>query len=236
MDSVRSVLVLPAGAEIPAAEAVAAADAVVALPPTDPAEFAGERERIEDLLGRTKRLYVAAPPIDSGNARGYLTAALRPGVYGVVARPPSSLEQLRYLESLLEDLEQRAEIRPGLTAMAIGFGTPPALALMAEALGALRGSADRTTWVDWNARLVADALGVEPDSPTVTQSGANMVLAAAAHGLPAVRWVDGSPSEAEIASARALGFRGIATTDAAALARLAAAFPTAEAEESEEAT
>lgn len=236
MDSVRSVLALPAGAEFPAAELVAAADAVVALPPADSGEFAGERERVDGLLGRTERLYVAAPPVDSGDARSYLAAALRPGVYGVVARPPSSLEQLRYLESLLEDLELRAEIRPGLTAMAIGFGTPQALALMAEALSALRGSADRTTWVAWNPQLVADALGVEPDSPTVTQSGANVVLTSAAYGLPAVRWMNGSPSEAEIGSARALGFRGIATTDAAALPRLAAAFPAAEAAESEEAT
>ena len=233
MDTVRAILVLPADAAPPAVSIAETADAIIALPPAEPADFEAERDRVGELLSLSDRFYIAAPPIDSGDARGYLAVALQPGVYGVVARPPSSIEQLRYLESLLEDLEQRAEIRPGLTAMAVGFGTPRALALMSEALDALRGSADRTTWIAWNPLLVAEALGVPPDSPTVAQSGANVVLSAAAHDLPAVYWFNGAPGDDEIAAARALGFRGMATTDPASLPRLIDAFPSAEAESEE---
>ncbi len=225
MDAVRAVLVLPADAEPPAAEA---ADAIVALPPHDAADFAAARGRTAALLPRSDRLYLAAPPIESGAARGYLAAALQPGVYGVAAPAAASLDQLRYLESILEDLEARADIRPGLTAMALRFDTPAALAIMPEALAALQRSAGRVTWVGWSPQRFADALAVPEDSPTVAQAAAQVVLAAAARGLPAVHWTAGRPSGAEIRAARRAGFRGLATSDRAALPHLSAAFPAPE--------
>ena len=231
MDTVRALLVLRWGEPAPFRTDVEAADALIALPPDDPDQFQAAADRVDDLIALGPPLYLAAPPIDSGRARDYLAATLRPGVYGVVARPPASVDQLRYLESILEDLELRAEIRPGLTAMAIGVGTPVALSIIGEALAALRQSADRVVWLAWNPNLIAQALDVEPHSSTVAQSGAQVVLTAAAHNLPAVRWNNQTPSADDIAAARLFGFRGVATSDPAALPGLRDAFPAAPADD-----
>lgn len=219
MDTVRAILMLPAQFALPPAEALTGADALIAIPPHDP-------ERIAALLEYSPPLYLAAPPIESGEAYRSLADALQPGVYGVAAPAVSSLDQLRYLESIIEDLETRAGIRPGLTAMGLTMDSPQATALIPEALRTLSSSAGRLTWVAWNPLALAQPLGIPADSPTISHAAAAVVLAAAAHDLPAVQWTDLPLSDARIASARQLGFRGFAVLDHTELPRLADAFPT----------
>ena len=225
MDAATAQLIIPPVAAPPSAEEAAEADALIALPPSDADAFGQFGERVRALIEVGRPLYVAIPPVDTGLARDLLLAALAPGVYGVVARPPSSIEQLRYVEGILEEAEERAEIRPGLTALAIGFGTPKALAIMPEALDAMRRSAGRVTWIAWNAEMLARELGVEPTSPTIALAASQVVLAAAANGVGAVRWINGRPKRDEIVEARAQGFSGLATTDAHSLRRIRGVFP-----------
>lgn len=225
MDAVTAQLIIPPVAAPPSAEEAAGADALIALPPSDADEFERFGERVRALIEVGRPLYVAIPPVDTGLARELLLAALAPGVYGIVARPPSSVEQLRYVEGILEEAEERAEIRLGLTALAIGFGTPKALAIMSESLDAMRRSAGRVTWIAWNAEMLARELGVEPASPTVALAASQVVLAAAASDVGAVRWINGRPKRDEIVEAHAQGFDGLATTDAHSLRRIRGVFP-----------
>ena len=229
MDTVRAVLIVLPGEPLPDPAAAAAADAVVLVAPQDAADFAAERERAAELARRTERLYLAPPTIGSGDARAYLMSTLQPGVYGVAARAPSSVEQLRYLESLLEDLEIRADIRPGLTAIAVGFDHPRALTFMSDALTGMRESADRMTWIAFNHESLAATLGVPLESATVAQAGSQAVLTAAAFDLPVV---SGSTADAEAHAA--LGFRGAATDDPADLERLRTVFDRPEPDATEE--
>ncbi len=225
MDAATAQLIIPPVAAPPSAEEAAEADALIALPPSDADAFGQFGERVRALIEVGRPLYVAIPPVDTGLARDLLLAALAPGVYGVVARPPSSIEQLRYVEGILEEAEEQAEIRPGLTALAIGFGTPKALAIMPEALDAMQRSAGRVTWIAWNAEMLARELGVESASPTIALAASQVVLAAAANGVGAVRWINGRPKRDEIVEARAQGFSGLATTDAHSLRRIRGVFP-----------
>ena len=225
MDAATAQLIIPPVAAPPSAEEAAEADALIALPPSDADAFGQFGERVRALIEVGRPLYVAIPPVDTGLARDLLLAALAPGVYGVVARPPSSIEQLRYVEGILEEAEEQAEIRLGLTALAIGFGTPKALAIMPEALDAMQRSAGRVTWIAWNAEMLARELGVESASPTIALAASQVVLAAAANGVGAVRWINGRPKRDEIVEARAQGFSGLATTDAHSLRRIRGVFP-----------
>ena len=167
-----------------------------------------------------RRSTSSLPPLASGRSRAYLRQTLQPGVYGVAVQTAASVDQLRYLEGLLEEQELRAEIRPGLTAIAVGFHDPRAINIMSDALAAMRDSADRLTWIAYNHVELAESLGVAPDSPTVAAGGAQVILSAAAFDLPVVY---GEPAEAE--QAAALGFRGCATDDPRDLSRLRATFP-----------
>lgn len=225
MEPAVAQLIIPPVAAPPSAEEAAGADALIALPPSDAAAFRQFGERAAALLEIGRPLYVALPPVESGHARELLLAALKPGAAGVVVRPPASIEQLRYVEGILEEAEERAGIRPGLTAMAIGFGTPKALAIMPQALEAMGRSAGRVTWIAWNAAMLARELGVEQGSPTVALAGSQVVLAAAANGVGAVRWINGRPTHDEIAATREQGFNGVASSDAMSLPRIRAAFP-----------
>ena len=220
MDDVRAVLIVLPDDALPEADIVSEASAIVLVAPDDPEQFAAQRERVASAVELGLPLYLAIPPLDSGLARDFLRHTLVAGVYGVASRPPGSVDQLRYLEGLLEDLELRAGIRPGLTAMAVGFEHPRAMDLMSEALTAMRDSADRMTWIAFNHEELAGTLGVEPDSPTVSVAAAHVVLTAAAYDLPVVY---GASDQAE--SAAALGFRGCATIDASELGRLRSTFP-----------
>ncbi len=227
MDDVRATLILLPGQPLPEAGDVAEAGALVLVP--DPDALVASAEQVKAALELGPPVYIALPPLHEGPIRDYLQALLLPGVYGVASRTPQSVDQLRYLEGLLEELEIRAGIRPGLTAMAVGFEHPRALVIMADALRAMRDSADRMTWIAFNHVELAETLGIDPASPTITAASAQAVLTAAAFGLPVVY---DDPDEAE--SAASLGFRGCATTSPSDITRLRGIFPQPETEQNEE--
>ncbi len=227
MDDVRALFILLPDAPLPNPDRVAEASAIVLVPPPDASALAPQR--VEAALALGPPIYLALPPLDQGSVQEHLQQLLLPGVYGVAARPPTSIEQLRYLEGVLEHVEIRVGIRPGLTAMAVGFEHPRALRIMAEALQTMRDSADRVTWIAFNHQELAQQLGVDPTSTTVSTALSQAVLTASAYDLPVIY---GDPET--VGSAHQLGCRGCATTDASELARLRAVFDRPEADPSED--
>ena len=229
MDDVRALLAVLPDAPLPTETEVEHADAVIIVFPQDEEDYDGTVERVAAAIELGPPVYVVIPPLDAGLARRYLQSALQPGVYGVAVQRAASVDQLRYLEGVLEELEIRAGIRPGLTAMAVGFHDPGAINIMSDALAAMRDSAARMTWIAFDHVELADSLGVPPDSPTVAAAAAQVVITAAAFDLPVVY---GSPPDAEYAAS--LGFRGCATGDPEDLAGLRAVFTRPETEDSEQ--
>ena len=231
MDDVRALLAVLPDAPLPGEAQVEYADAVIVVFPQDESEYGTSAERVAAAIELGPPVYVVIPPLDSGLARKYLQSTLQPGVYGVAVQTAASVDQLRYLEGVLEELEIRAGIRPGLTAMAVGFHDPRAINIMSDALSAMRDSADRMTWIAYDHAEMAQSLGVQPDSATVAMASSQVVLTAAAFDLPVVY---GSPPDAEYAAS--LGFRGCATGDPSDLAALKEIFtrPEPEPDEDEE--
>lgn len=231
MDDVRALLAVLPNAPLPDPSEVEHADAIILVPPPEESEFPAMSERVAGAINLGPPVYLVIPALDSGLSRKYLQSALQPGVYGIAVQTAASVDQLRYLEGVLEELEHRAGIRPGLTAMAVGFHDPRAINIMSAALAAMRDSADRMTWIAYNHVEFAESIGVQPDSPTVAVASSIVVMTAAAFTLPVVY---GSPPDAEYASG--LGFRGCATADPNELATLRSIFtrPESEADADEE--
>ena len=231
MDDVRALLAVLPDAPLPSEAEVEHADAVIIVFPQDESKYEAAAERVAAAIELGPPVYVVIPPLDSGLARKYLQSTLQPGVYGVAVQTAASVDQLRYLEGILEELEIRAGIRPGLTAMAVGFHDSRAINLMPDALSAMRDSSDRMTWIAYNHVEFAESLGIQPDSATVALASSQVVMTAAAFDLPVVY---GSPPDAEYAAG--LGFRGCATGDPADLEGLKVIFrrPESETDEDEE--
>ena len=219
MDDVRALFVVLPDAPLPDQSELEHADALILVFPQEESEYPASTERVALAIQLGPPVYLVIPPLDSGLARKYLQRALQPGVYGVAVQTVASVDQLRYLEGVLEELEIRAEIRPGLTAMAVGFHDPRAINIMSDCLSAMRDSSDRLTWIAYNHVELAESLGVQPDSPTVAMASSQVVMTAAAFELPVVY---GSPPDAEYAAS--LGFRGCATGDPSELEALRATF------------
>ncbi len=229
MDDVRALLAVLPDVPLPREAEVEHADALIVVHPRDETDYEGAGDRVAAAIQLGPPVYVIIPTLDSGLARSYLQHALRPGVYGVGVQRAASVDQLRYLEGILEELEIRAGIRPGLTAMAVGFHDPQAINVMSDCLSAMRDSADRMTWIAFDHVEMAESLGVQPDSASVAAASSNVVITAAAFDLPVVY---GSPPDAEYAAS--LGFRGCATGDPGDLEGLQAIFTRPGSEEDEE--
>jgi citrate lyase beta subunit len=219
MDNVRALLVALPDAPLPDAAELEDADGLILVHPQDELEYPSSTKRVAAAIQLGRPVYLVIPRLDSGLSRQYLQSSLQPGVYGVAVQTAANVEQLRYLEGLLEDLEIRAGIRPGLTAMAVGFHDPRAINIMSDCLSAMRDSSDRMTWIAYDHVEMAESLGVQPDSPTVDFASSQVLMTAGAFDLPVVY---GSPPDAE--QAAALGFRGCATADASELAGLRETF------------
>lgn len=229
MDNVRAMFVVLPDAPLPDQSEVDAADGLILVHPQDETDYPLATERVAAALQIGPPVYLVSPTLDSGQTRSYLQHALQPGVYGVAVQTAASVDQLRYLEGVLEGLELRAGIRPGLTAMAVGFHDPRAIDIMSECLAAMRDSSDRMTWIAYDHVEMAESLGVQPDSPTVATASSNVIITAAAYNLPVVY---GSPPDAEYASS--LGFRGCATGELSDLEGLRATFTRLEPETDED--
>ena len=231
MDDVRALLVALPNASLPDPSDAERANALILVHPQDEGDYANATERVAAAIALGPPVYLVIPPLDSGLARSYLQHALQPGVYGVAVQTVASVDQLRYLEGVLEELEIRAGIRPGLTAMAVGFHDPRAINIMSDCLSAMRDSSDRMTWIAYDHAEMAESIGVQADSATVALASSQVVMTAAAFDLPVVY---GSPPDAEYAAS--LGFRGCATADPSDLQALRATFarPEPETEADEE--
>ena len=229
MDNVRAMFVVLPDAPLPDQSDVDAADGLILVHPQDETDYPAATERVAAALQIGPPVYLVTPTLDSGQTRSYLQHALQPGVYGVAVQTAASVDQLRYLEGVLEELEIRAGIRPGLTAMAVGFHDPRAIDIMSECLAAMRDSSDRMTWIAYDHVEMAESLGVPPDSPTVAIASSNVIITAAAYNLPVVY---GSPPDAEYASS--LGFRGCATAELNDLEGLRTTFTRPEPENDED--
>ncbi len=231
MDDVRALLALLPDAPLPSEAEVKHADGLILVFPQEESDYPATAVRVDAALELGPPVYVIIPALDSGLSRKYLQHALRPGVYGVGVQRAASVDQLRYLEGVLEELEIRAGIRPGLTAIAVGFHDPQAINIMSDCLSAMRDSSDRMTWIAYDHAEMAESLGVGPDSPTVAVASSNVVMTAAAFDLPVVY---GLPPDAEYAAS--LGFRGCATGDPGDLEGLKATFtrPDSDSDEDEE--
>lgn len=211
MDDVCATLILLPRQPIPGG--AHEASALVYVPDAESPEHSADEIRAVLELGPP--VYIALPPIEEASLKDYLAAFLLPGVYGIASRTPQSVDQLRYVESLLEELEIRNGIRPGLTAMAVGFEDPKSLTIMADALQAMRDSADRMTWIAFNHVELAEKLSIPPSSPTIDAAAAHAIVTASAFSLPVVF---DDPEQAERAALQ--GFRGCATIETSDLARL----------------
>lgn len=220
MDDVRALLAVLPDTPLPSEAEVEHADALIIVFPQEESEYEAAGERVAAAIELGPPVYVVIPPLDSGLARKYLQSTLRPGVYGVAVQAAASVDQLRYLEGVLEELEIRADIRPGLTAMAVGFHNPRSINIMPDCLSAMRDSAERMTWIAFDHVEMAESMGVPPDSATVAFASSQVVMTAAAFDLPVVY---GSPPDAEYAAS--LGFRGCATGDPRDLGQLRTVFP-----------
>ena len=196
----------------------------------------GARAATQALIDAGQRVYLHIHSVQSGEARDDLVASLIPGVYGVSVSDVLTAQQLQYLDSTLEDLEARAEIRAGLTAI----GAWVASARGVQALDALAAGSHRLTWVGLDeAALAADlGLDVEPDDddaeevhPTLAHARAQLTLAARANDLPSVLGAppheDGRRAAARAAAASAAGLCGGLTMDARLVENFKSAFPSA---------
>lgn len=231
MDRVRSLWLTDPGARLPSA----APDATLLDLTTVTADHEPARQSAAALIASQHRLYLHVHPVASQQVRRDLLACLLPGVYGVSLPGLLSVTQLRYVDSLLEEVEARAGIPVGLTAL--GGWIAGARALM-EATAIARAS-HRLTWVGVDGHALQAELGLEEGvEEALTYPRTFIAFAAQAAGLPAV---DGPepPSQGNAASrrrheaeaarrARVLGLRGKLTRDLNVAAAFDEIFPATE--------
>ena len=191
------------------------------------------------LLQAGHRLYLHTHLRENDNARANLLACYPtidpstdgdpppPTIYGLSLAGLTSLDQLRYAASLMEDLEEHTGATPGLGAIGLWIDSARALHIAAD----LAGASSRLTWLGIDARAIAAELGIPAESgTTLDHARAAVVLAAQAHDLPAVEGPpprDEPAQPAHLKQLRALGLRGHATWDPEASAQFTAIFPDA---------
>ena len=138
---------------------------------------------IEALRGAGHRVYLHTRGPQSPDLRDQLLATLRDGVYGVSLPGVVHADQLRFADSLLEDVEGRAGIEPGLTALGLWIENAAALGRV----GALAAGSSRLTWLGVATAPLAMELAVDAPAPALLDHArAAVVFAARASGLPAV--------------------------------------------------
>ena len=108
MDDVRAMLVVLPESPLPAASDAEGASALILVPPADESDYKSAGRRAADAVKLGAPVYLVLPPLASGQSRAYLRQTLQPGVYGVAVQTAASVDQLRYLEGLLEEQELRA--------------------------------------------------------------------------------------------------------------------------------
>ena len=151
-----------------------------------------------------------------------MLATLSEGVYGVSLPGVVHADQLRFADSLLEDVEGRAGIEPGLTGLGLWIEKAAALGRV----GALAAASSRLTWLGVATAPLAMELAVDAPAPALLDHArAAVVFAARASGLPAVEGLPLPAVAPDDAALRAHGLRGRLTRHPSEVAGLNAAFP-----------
>ena len=224
MDSVRSLLLIGARQPLPSFVPDAT---LVNLSEIEPADREIATEQVRALLTAGHRVYLHVHEVQTQLVRDDLLACLVEGVYGVSLPGLVGLNQLKYMDSLLEEVERRAGIPEGLTA--IGAWIDSARGLVAA--NEIASGSSRLTWVGVDEGSLAAEIGVDadPESEPLEYAWYTVVFAARANELPAINGaaldVD-TESEIETASlARQAGLRGMLTRYENAAPRFNEIFP-----------
>lgn len=229
MDSVRSLLLVPADDAQDAVDLGQPPDAtLVDLMHAEAGGDAAAGASIDAFLEAGHRLYLHTRGPQSADLRDQLLATLRAGVYGVSLPGLVQLDQLRFVDSLLEDVEHRLEIEPGLTAIGLWIESAAALGRAGE----LAAGSSRLTWLGVGATQLAMELALDaPAAALLDHARARVVFAAQAAGLPAVEGLQpGQDPDAEAAQAavlRTTGLRGRLTRHPATVVAFNGLFPAA---------
>ena len=235
MDSVRSLLLVPADNIAAATTAGSIPDAtLIDLMHTDAAGHDAAAESIGALIAAGHRVYLHTRGPQSPDLRDQLLATLPPptntdgtpvygtGVYGLSIPGVVHLDQLRFVDSLLEDVERHAGIEPGLTAIGLWIESAAALGKAGE----LAAASSRLTWLGVATAHLAMELALDaPAATLLDHARARVVFAAQASGLPAVEGLPLPSVAPDDAHLRSLGLRGRMTRHLSEVAGLHAAFP-----------
>ena len=216
MDSVRALLLVPPNKP----QANVPADAILLdLTHTDRSDLSAAAAAVDALLAAGRRVYLHTCGPQSPDLREYLLATLHPGVYGLSLPNATHIDQVRYVDSLLEDVEDRAGIEIGLTALGIWIGSAAALAQAGEFARA----SHRLTWLGLASSQLAAELRLDQPSPALlNQARVHVVFAAQAAGIPAVEILP--VHDAVARELRALGLLGALTRNAQEVPTLQAEF------------
>jgi len=199
----------------------------------DPDGYATAATSIDALIGAGHRVYLHIRSPQSPDLRDQLLATLRPpaddaGVYGISVPGVIHADQLRFVDSLLEDIERRHDIEPGLTAIGLWIESAATLSRAGE----LAAASSRLTWLGVNATHLAMELGLDDPAPQLLDHArARTVFAAQSVGLPAIEALLPGPSatpdgeRARAAESRRLGLRGGMTRHPSLIASLHDLFP-----------
>ncbi|PZC49288.1 MAG: citrate lyase subunit beta / citryl-CoA lyase [Chloroflexi bacterium] len=229
MDSVRSLLLVPADDPAASDRATAAGSSappdatLIDLMHTDAAGHDDAAASIRARIAAGHRIYLHTRGPQSPDLRDQLLATLpSTGVYGVSIPGVVHLDQLRFVDSLLEDIEQHAGIEPGLTAIGLWVESAAALGKAGE----LAAASSRLTWLGVATAHLAMELALDaPAATLLDHARARVVFAAQASGLPAIEGLPLPPIAPNDAHLRSLGLRGRMTRHVSEVAGLHAAFP-----------
>ena len=226
MDTVRSLLLVPADLDGLAgigADAPELPDAtLVDLMHTDAGGHDAAVAAIDALRQAGHRVYLHSRGPQSPDLREQLLATLRDGVSGVSLPGVVHVDQLRFVDSLLEDVEGRAGIEPGLTALGLWIESAAALGRVAQ----LAAASSRITWLGVATAPLAMELALDAPAPSLLDAArAAVVFAAQASGLPAVEGLPLPSLPPDDVALRAHGLRGRLTRHPSEVGALNVAFP-----------
>ena len=177
---------------------------------------------IDALRQAGHRVYLHSRGPQSPDLREQLLATLRDGVYGVSLPGVVHVDQLRFVDSLLEDVEGRAGIEPGLTALGLWIESAAALGRVAQ----LAAASSRLTWLGVATAPLAMELALDAPAPSLLDTArAAVVFAAQASGLPAVEGLPLPSLPPDDVALRAHGLRGRLTRHPSEVGALNVAFP-----------
>ena len=187
---------------------------------------------VDALLTAGHRVYLHSRGPQSPDLRDQLLATLRPpagdsagdsGVYGISLPGVVHVDQLRFVDSLLEDVERRLQIEPGLTAIGLWIESAAALGRAGE----LAAASSRLTWLGIGATHLAAELRLDAPAPALLDHArARVVFAAQARNLAAVEGLPAASIGPDDAHLRSLGLRGRMTRHVSEVRGVHEAFPT----------